>query len=148
MPEFKSSATLQCSAESLRNFLGQTANLPGISDPDLSLEIMEAPEFVTEDAVIEFRISAYGFKQRMSHRYVEVSSERIVAEQVDGPTRSWRHTQTITSNDDGTSTLTDEIVFEPPGGMLGYVMTAAKIEVSLKDGMAYRYETLAEHLEA
>ncbi len=146
MPDFKSSTTLKCSAETLRDFLGQTANLPAISDPELCLEVLKAPAVVAANAVIEFRISAYGFKQRMQHKYLEASPNRIVAEQIDGPTRAWRHTQTVTANDDGTATLTDEIAFEPPGGMLGYIMTAAKITESLTDGMAYRYETLAEQL--
>lgn len=148
MPDFKSSTTLKCSAKALREFLGKTANLPAISDPELCLEVLKAPEVVTADTVIEFRITAYGFKQRMQHRYVEATENRIVAEQIDGPTRAWRHTQTVDANDDGTTTLTDEITFEPPGGMLGYIMTAAKISESLEDGMAYRYETLAEHLES
>lgn len=148
MPEFKSSTTLKCSAQTLREFLGQTANLPAISDPELSLEVLKAPDIVAADTVIEFRISAYGFKQRMQHRYLEATDTRIVAEQIDGPTRAWRHTQTVAGNEDGTATLTDEIVFEPPGGMLGYIMTAAKITESLKDGMEYRYETLAETLES
>lgn len=147
MPEFKSSTTIRCSVERLRDFLGTTANLIRVSDPDLSLEVIKAPEQVTVGEVIEFRISAYGFKQRMEHRYVEVAADRIVAEQTDGPTRSWRHSQTIVANEDGSATLTDHIDFEPPGGMMGYVMTAAKITESLQDGMEYRYEELAEILE-
>lgn len=148
MPEFESSVTLKCTASELRHYLGATGNLTKISDPELSLEVLTAPEQVTVDEVIEFRISAYGFKQRMEHRYVEVADDRIVAEQIDGPTRSWRHTQIMADNGDGTVTLTDQIAFEPPGGMLGYVMTADKIIESLNEGMEYRYEMLAEILEA
>ena len=147
MSEFETSVTLKCSAAALRKYLGTTANLPEISDPELSLEIIEAPEYVAIDSVIEFRISAYGFKQRMQHRYVGVSDTQIVAEQIDGPTRAWKHTQAITDNKDDTVTLTDHIVFEPPGGMLGYVMTADKIIESLEEGMEYRHERLAEILE-
>ena len=146
MPQFESSATLNCSAAALRDYLGTTANLPEISDPELSLEILEAPEQVEADSVIEFRISAYGFKQRMQHRYVEVKADCIVAEQIDGPTRAWKHTQAISSNDDGTVTLTDQIEFEPPGGMLGYVMRADKIVESHEEDLEYRFERLAEIL--
>ena len=127
--------------------LGITANLPLISDPDLSLEIIQAPERVAVDEVIEFRISAYGFKQRMQHRYVEVADTHIVAEQIDGPTRAWRHLQAIIAHDDGTCTLTDQFSFEPPGGMLGHMMTADRIRESLNEGMQFRYQALAELLE-
>ncbi|MEZ6133099.1 MAG: hypothetical protein R3C59_30890 [Planctomycetaceae bacterium] len=146
MPEFSASATLPCSADRLREFLGLTANLPAISDPELELEVLSAPEIITLDGVIEFRITAYGFKQRMQHRYVEVSERQIVAVQIDGPTRSWLHRQTIQENEDGTCTLVDHIEFEPPGGMLGYLMTADRITESLTDGMEFRYSSLAREL--
>ena len=55
MPESVSSSILECSAAELRAFLGRTANLPQISDPDLHLEILSAPEIVTLGQRIEFR---------------------------------------------------------------------------------------------
>lgn len=146
MPEFSASATLPCSADRLREFLGQTANLPATSDPELELEVLSAPDIIVPDAVIEFRITAYGFKQRMQHRYVEVSDREIVAVQIDGPTRSWIHRQSIMPNDDGTCTLVDHIEFEPPGGMLGYLMTADRITESISTGMEFRYATLIQEL--
>ena len=69
MPLFTASTELRCSAEVLRDYLGRTSKLPTISDPDLQLTIISAPETVTADSVIEFRISAYGLKQTMKHRY-------------------------------------------------------------------------------
>lgn len=146
MPESTTSTCLNCTAEALREYLGQTANLPDISDPDLELEVIDAPDTVVQDAVIEFRISAYGFKQRMKHKYTKVSETEIVAEQIDGPTRAWIHTQTVTSTGPSTCELVDHIQFEPPGGMIGFVMTEDKIRDSIQDGMDFRYETLQEKL--
>ena len=145
MPKVTTSAVINCSPGQLREYLGSTANLPTISDPELELEVLEAPEIVATDAVIDFRISAYGFKQKMQHRYISVSESEIVAQQVEGPTRAWTHTQTITPAEGGCM-LTDQIEFEPPGGMLGFVMTAAKIEESIREGMEFRYETLQDIL--
>lgn len=147
MATFESSARLNCSPAALREYLGVPANLPLISDPELELEVLEAPVVIKHDALIDFRISAYGFKQRMQHRYVEVSETEIVAEQTDGPTRAWIHRQTIVDHGDGTCTLKDQIDFEPPGGMLGFVMTEDKIRESIKDGMEFRYETLQDLLQ-
>ncbi|MDG1894289.1 MAG: hypothetical protein P8J37_05200 [Fuerstiella sp.] len=148
MPEFTASTTLRCTTAALREYLGATANIPSISDPELELELLDAPEQVTSDAIIEFRITAYGFKQRMQHRYVEVCETEIVAEQVEGPTRAWVHRQSIAANDDGTCLLTDHIKFEPPAGMMGFVLTEASIRESLEDGMQFRYEALRGFLEA
>lgn len=147
MANFTSSTQLKCSAQVLRLYLGATANLSKISDPDLDLEVLTAPDHVAEGAVIEFRISAYGFKQRMQHRYIEVTESEIVAEQIDGPTRAWKHRQSIVATSESECTLTDQIDFEPPGGMLGFVMTEGKIKDSIQDGMDFRYETLQEILE-
>ena len=147
MPTVQTSTKLACPAADLRKFLGTTANIPDVSDPELEFEVISAPDEVTVNELIEFRVTTYGFKQRISHRWTEVTDDRIVAEQADGPTKSWIHTQTIIATDSGCE-LTDRIDFEPAGGMLGFVMTAAKIEQSIKDGMEFRYETLQEKFGA
>lgn len=147
MPSSTTSTTINCTAEILRDFLGTTANIPEISDPELELVILEAADQVAKDTVIEFRISAYGFKQKIKHQYIAVSDTEIVAEQLDGPTKAWTHRQSIVSTGESTCQLTDHIEFEPPGGMLGYVMTADKIIDSITEGMEFRYETLKEKLE-
>lgn len=147
MATHTSSTTLRCDLQKVRDYLGRTANLLKTSDPDLELEILNAPDEISEGAIIDFRITAYGFKQPMQHRYVEVSDREIVAKQVDGPARAWLHRQSLSDNGDGSCTLTDRIDFEPPGGMLGFVMTEAKIRESIEDGMDHRYEVLQEELE-
>lgn len=146
MPQFTASTELKCSAAALREYLGQTEKLPTISNPDLQLKVISAPEMVAADTEIEFQITAYGLKQTMKHRYTVADEGRIVAEQTDGPTRSWVHTQTIEETENG-CILTDIIDFEPPGGMVGFVMTEARIRESLEEGMEFRYDALAEILE-
>ena len=144
MPESMSSSILECSAQELRTFLGRTSNLPQISDPDLDLEILSAPEFVTLGQRIEFRITAHGFKQRATHEYVTVEDLQIVEDQVDGPLRAWKHTQRIEIIAASQCRLTDHVAFEPPGGMLGYLLTEAKVLAAIQDGMQIRYEALSD----
>lgn len=142
MPESLSSSILECSAVQLRAFLGRTANLPQISDPDLELEILSAPEIVTLGRRIEFRITAFGFKQRATHEYVNVEELQIIEDQVDGPLRAWKHEQKIEIITAGQCRLIDRIEFQPPGGMLGYLLTEAKVMTSIQDGMQIRYDAL------
>ena len=144
MPESVSSSILECSAAELRAFLGRTANLPQISDPDLQLEILSAPEIVTLGTRIEFRVTAYGFKQRATHEYVTVEKLQIVEDLVEGPLRAWKHAQQIEIVADGQCRLTDHIEFLPPGGMLGYLLTEAKVHASIQAGMQIRYEALSD----
>ena len=144
MPEFLSSSILECSAEKLRRFLGRTANLPQISNPDLELEILSAPEIVTLGKRIEFRITAHGFKQRATHEYVSVEELQIIEDQVDGPLRAWKHAQQIEIIAASQCRLTDRVEFQPPGGMLGYLLTEARVLAAIQDGMQIRYEALSD----
>jgi len=144
MPESLSPSIIECSAAQLRAFLGRTANLPQISDPDLELEILSAPEIVTLGHRIEFRITAFGFKQRATHEYVTVEELQIIEDQVDGPMRAWKHAQQIEIITPSQCRLTDRIEFEPPGGMLGYLLTEANVRTSIQDGMQIRYESLSD----
>jgi ligand-binding SRPBCC domain-containing protein len=147
MPEFQASTTLNCPVHILRQFLGRPSNLPDVSDPDLELEIVAAPEVIAAGETIEFRVTAYGFKQRSTHTYVIVNDTEILEEQIDGPMRSWRHHHRYEAIDANTCRLVDQFEFEPPGGMMGFVFTEAKVRESLEEGMRARYESLARILE-
>lgn len=144
MAEFRASTILDCSTGALRSFLGRPANLPRVSDPQLELEILSAPELVEVGAKIEFRISAYGFKQRAVHIYTVVTDSEISEDLVEGPLPSWRHRQLFTSLNEGRTELEDYIEFSPPGGMVGYMMTEARIRESLEAGMSARYSSLLQ----
>ncbi len=149
MPHFTSTSTiLTCAPDALRSFLGRPVNLPQISNPELELEVLAAPPEVKTGERIEFRITAYGFKQRATHEYIEVSELVIVESQIEGPLRAWRHAQRIELAGSTHCRLIDEVTFEPPGGMLGYLLTEARIRGSLEEGMDFRYSVLQELIES
>jgi ligand-binding SRPBCC domain-containing protein len=147
MGQFILAAKFDCSPSTLRDFIGVTSNFPLITDPDLEFEIMEAPEVVTAGAEIEFSIITGGFRQVLRHRWSTVNTSRIVAEQVMGPTQSWHHEQIVREASGGCE-LTETITFEPPGGMLGFVVTESAILESLQRGTTIRHQLIAELLSA
>lgn len=147
MGQFTLSAQFECCPTTLREYLGSVSNFPLITDPELEIEIIEAPEVVTEGEEIAFSIITGGFRQVLRHRWTTVSDSRIVAEQVLGPTKSWYHDQTISAAAGGCS-LKETITFEPPGGMLGFVVTEDAILESLSSGTAIRHRLIAEQLIA
>lgn len=93
---------------------------------------------------IEFRIMAYGFKQRATHIYTLAEDLLIEERQLEGPLRQWYHRQHLQQTPSGLTLLTDTIEFEPPGGMLGFMLTESRILESLQDGFSTRYELMAE----
>lgn len=144
MAHYVSSVELPCSAQALRRFLGRPANLPQITNPELELEIVAAPEEVAVGETIEFRITAYGFKQRATHEYTEVTDSTIVESQIDGAMRAWTQSQRIEPLSPGACRLTDEFDFERPGGMMGFLLTEARIREALNEGMEFRYSVMKE----
>ncbi len=148
MPEFSSSVILGCAVVTLRSFLVQPGNLPRISDPDLQLEILSAPPVVQTGDRIEFRSMAFGFRQRAAHIYQSVSEFEIVEHQIEGPLRVWQHRQILTRMDEDRTRLMDEVTFEPPGGMLGFMLTEARIRESLEKSMLLRYQILHDLITA
>ena len=147
MGQFILSAQFECCPATLREYLGSVSNFLLITDPELEIEIIESPEVVTAGEEISFSIVTSGFRQVLRHRWTTVTDSQIVAEQVMGPTQSWHHAQTILAAAGGCS-LEETITFEPPGGMLGFVVTEDGILESLSTGTAIRHQLIAEQLIA
>jgi len=147
MLKFETSAVLPCSAAALRRFLGCPANLPEISDPDIELQILSAPETVQEGARIEFRILSFGLRHRMAHEYRLVTDSEIFEVLVDGPLPAWQHRQQLQELGPSQCRLTDAVEFQLPGGMLRFMLTEERIRESLTTGMEFRYETLQQLAE-
>jgi ligand-binding SRPBCC domain-containing protein len=118
--------------------------LPEISDPDIELEILKAPELVAAGEKIVFRVTAMGLRQRMTHEYLLADELEIHESLVEGPLPVWRHRQILEVLGAQQCRLTDEVVYETPGGLLRFVLTEERIRESLESGMSYRYSALAE----
>ena len=147
MAQFNLSAEFNCSPSTLRNLLGAPGNFEAITDPEMQFELIAAPREVTVGEEIAFAIVTGGFRQVLRHRWITVNDLQIVVEQVEGPTEAWHHDQTISPSQGG-CILTESITFEPPGGMLGFMVTEAAILESLQRTTAVGHQLIAEQLIA
>lgn len=147
MAQFQLSAEFNCAPATLRELLGAPGNFETITDPSMEFELIAAPREVTVGEEIAFAIVTGGIRQVLRHRWITVNDSQIVVEQVEGPTEAWHHDQTIASSPGG-CTLTETITFEPPGGMLGLMVTEAAILESLQRTTAVGHQLIAEHLIA
>ena len=147
MLKFEASTVVPCSAVALRRFLGCPANLPEISDPDMELQIISAPETVSAGARIEFRIMSFGLRHRMAHEYRLVTDSEILEVLVDGPLPAWQHRQQLQELGPTECRLTDTVEFQLPGGMLRFILTEERILESLTTGMEFRYQALQQLVE-
>ena len=142
MPQFENELWLPCGVDALFDFLLRPANVQRISDPRLGLVFETAPEIVGSGSRIAFKVQAYGVVQKLEHEVVIVERPRlIVEEQVKGPMKAWRHEHHLESKDDGVRMI-DRVIFEPPGGMLGFLVKESTILDSLEDGFIHREQEL------
>jgi ligand-binding SRPBCC domain-containing protein len=142
MAQFESELWLPCGAESLFAFLLRPANVQRISDPRLGLMFETAPDVVVTGSRIAFKVQAYGVVQRLEHEVVTVEHPRlIIEEQIKGPMKAWRHEHHLESKNDGVRMI-DRVIFEPPGGMLGFLVKESTILDSLEDGFIHREQEL------
>jgi ligand-binding SRPBCC domain-containing protein len=128
------------------DFFRRPANLVAVAPPELSVQLLEAPDRLETGARTTVQIRRWGISQRIVTEVVElVENSRIVEEQLQGPFRFWRHEGQFAELDSETE-VTDEITFEPPGGMLGFVLTTSRITEDLSGVFAGRVERVNEFL--
>lgn len=147
MPVFETSVTLDCPRERAFDFLLRPANVARIAPPDLGLSFIRAPEIVELGSRLEFRIQGYGQVQTMIHEITAlVHPQKIIETQVKGLFASWIHEHSFESNGRGEAVVVDRIDFRPPAGLLGLLITAAKISDQLEEGFAHRHLQLKKLL--
>lgn len=128
--------------EKLFDFLRRPANVALVSDPAAGLQLVSAPELVELGSIITFRIAAFGQVREATHEVIELDPYRKIAEmQTAGPMKSWRHQHTFEASGDGTI-LIERIEFEPPGGIVGLLVTADRILEQVEDAMYYKGQAL------
>src|SRR5712692_7372289 len=147
MPRFEKTTTLACPVAAVFEFLCRPANLVEVTPPEFNMRLTEGPERLQVGAQIVLQGRRWGFGQRIVSKVTALEPNHLlVDEQVEGLFKKWIHTHRLEETAGGTR-MTDEIEFEPPGGMLGLVLTADTIQAELEDLFAYREQKLRELLE-
>lgn len=144
MPLFESVQTLPRPVGDVFEFFRRPANLVQVTPPEMHLRLVEGPELLKLGARFVVQGKRWGVSQRIVSEVTAFEPEvRFVDEQREGPFRKWIHSHRFESIE-GTTRVHDVIEFEPPGGLLGLVVTAKMIERDLKWVFDYRLHKLAE----
>ena len=149
MPVFETTQTFPGRREDVFDFFARPANLLAVSPPELHLRLEEAPERLSLGAQLRVRGRRWGVPHRaLSEVTVFEPGVLFVDEQREGPFRLWVHTHRFEELAGGGVRVGDHIDFEPPGGLLGLIVTATFVLRELETVFAYRREKLAELLGA
>lgn len=147
MPVFIQETDLTCPPAKVWEFLIRPANLVAISPPELNVQLAEGPEVLHLAARVTVVGQRWGLTQRMVSEVTRWEPGFLfVDEHRESPLRKWIHTHRLEGTATGTR-LTDQIDFEPPGGMLGFMVTARKVLQELEAMFEYRTRRLKELLE-
>lgn len=146
MPHFEAAITLRYPVAEVFDFLSHPAHWIELTPPEFNAHLEGAPEQLSLGARVVVQARRWGFTQRLVSEVTAFQPDQlIVDEQREGPFRKWVHTQRFEAIPGGTL-LSERIEFEPPDGMLGFLLTAESILSELQELFAYREERLPELL--
>ncbi len=144
MPVFDDTIDLPRPVAEVFAFFADPRNLERLSPPDLHLRVVEGPERLSRGARVVVAGRRWGIPQRVVSEVTSYEPERSFTDtQVQGPFLRWVRTHRFEEVPGGTR-VSDHIDYEPPGGVLGLVLTPALVEQDLRRAYAYRAARLRE----
>jgi len=125
-------------------FFRRPANVIAVAPQGLDLRLVEGPEEPSVGEVFAVQVRRWGLSRRIETKVLRLEEPSLIVErQVSGPFREWGLERRFAAIDGGAE-LTETITYEPPGGMLGLMLTSAAIDSEL----ARAYEKRAERVIA
>lgn len=147
MEHFEARLELPCSAEVAFDFLTQPENIKRISPPDMGLYFVEAPKRLSLGAKMHFKVQAFGVAREAIHEITQLDEPASFTEtQIKGPLGHWVHEHLFEPIDERSVAVIDRIEFEPPGGVVGLMITGDRILENLEDGFDHRHDQLEKLL--
>jgi ligand-binding SRPBCC domain-containing protein len=144
MPVFHHEQRLDCPADALFDFLVRPANVLKLTPPDNKLKFIDAPDVISPGIELEFEVRAYGQPQSIVHEIVDVDRPRRIFERmVHGPLEEFEH-EHLFEADNGSVRLIDRVMFVPPKGLIGLLLTEARLLKSFEQSFDHRRRLLEQ----
>lgn len=142
VPEFRADAEFDCEPRVIFDFLIRPANVVRLSPPDVQVRLLEGPPVVQLGSRVTIEARNFGLRQRFSVQITEwEENERLTDEQIEGPFRFYRHSRRL-EHKPGGSRLVEIIEFSPPGGMLGMLLSAERLQRYLAELHEHRVSAM------
>ncbi|MBX9681393.1 MAG: SRPBCC family protein [Gemmataceae bacterium] len=140
VPRFVHEARFSAPPEAIFALLAAVSRRPEWTPSKMHLELVEGAEALAISSVCQWKVRRGGISQRIVTTFETVEPpSRIVERQIEGPFPLWRH-ETQLAADGQTTIVQDVIEFQPPGGMLGFIVTEKRIQADLHEAFGYRDE--------
>ena len=148
MGDFQASVVLPRPRDDLFNYMRDPRNLLKLF-PESTTKHLDArlPEFLDAGESLELHFKVFGSQFHVIQQISDLlRPERIVATQLKGPFRKWVHQLRFEDAPEGGTRLTNAIHFEPPGGLLGFIVTSKQIVTYLDECLTDGHERLRRAL--
>jgi ligand-binding SRPBCC domain-containing protein len=134
MPQWVFSGVYPQSAAHVFAVFSRPANRARLAPAKMSVELLDGPECVVKGSRLLLRVRRSGVSQTIELEVTDLlHGATLIEQQIRGPFRSWRQHYQFEPTAEGGTLLTETIDCEPPGGMLGLLVTAARIERDLRE---------------
>ncbi len=129
-------------------FLQRPANRVRLAPPNWSMELVSGPDRLVLGSRYVVRGRSHGISQTSELEVTAFEQDRLQEEeQRRGLFRRWKHTFLFEPTVEGGTSLTERFDWEGPGGMLGLLLTTAKIERELDNFHNHRQPLLPQLLK-
>ena len=147
MAIFEETILLPIAREVLFDFLSRPANIAKISNSSLAMKFTDAPEVVMTGSRIVIEMVAMGQLQKAIHEITVFNRPDLIVEtQVQGPMKSWRHEHKF-EDAGGQTRMIDRIEYTKPGGIIGLLLTEARVHDMLEENFFQREQNLIRLIE-
>jgi ligand-binding SRPBCC domain-containing protein len=147
MAQFEARVQLPHTREHVFDFLIRTANLLAMIPPDSGMQAVSVPEVIKAGSLLEFQLKQFGQSSKIVHEITQfVAPSKVAERQVQGLFKLWIHEHLVEEAPAGEVVAIDRIEFEPPGGMLGFLVTKRRILDELESLFAHRHAQMRKML--
>jgi len=144
MPHYTTTLDIARPLAEMFTFFTTPKNLAQFTPPDLNLTLLTAPDILALGARIVWQGRRRGISQKIIQEVATFDLEKlIIVEQKQGPFARWVQAHHFESSATGTR-IVEKIDFDPPGGLLGRMISANAIRGDLEKISAYRDKKLRE----
>jgi ligand-binding SRPBCC domain-containing protein len=144
MPRHTATIIIARPAEEVFALLTTPALLAQMAPPELSLQLVKAPERLQLGSLVHWKARRMGISRSLVNEVTgHEENALLVSTQREGPFAKWVFTHRLDSGDGGTQ-LHEELEYAPPTGLLGLMVTEAVMRRDVETLFAFRARKFAE----
>ncbi len=149
MAIFESKIEVHTDPATLFDFIIRPDNIIKLAPTPPTLKFIDPPEKFSENLQFEFQLLGLGPLSNIIYEITHFEQPScFIEKQVTGPLESFAQEHHLEIQEDGKTLLYEKIDFEPPGGIIGFMMTEDRIRESLTEAYDHRQYMLNQIFKA